>query len=759
MNLSSGGAFNGALSAPTLTAPSMDQYGPAAGEPAAAGTKSKGAHLPGARHRDVRHRRRRRGDDALDAQGDRRRRRGQRERVGGRGPRRHGPLLGRGCGRDGGGTHHHGFGGSARSDGHGSGGRADDHRSGHRHGDGYGGGNAGGGARDPARAAACRRPRAHRGARGSGCGRGGRAGRSALQHGRGEVEARGRGRPRSRRARRATRSESGRVVIVFAPNGGAQTATVTGPPFEGTPTGACVAARFRGVHVPPFSGSPFSVDQELHHQLRAGPRRAWSRVRACSSGGPVASSARLLLGLAACAGSRSGTGTRKRSERDLREAEPLASCRDGRRRGPEGPSRDLGGGLVVARRAERGAARPARARGARAMRPRRRGTPRARPATLLASFAARTPPARTQTPSRSRSAPPASRIRGRAPGPRARRRWRPTPTLRRLDAWLAEVGDPRLRRCAVASGVGARRNAGARRRRGGRARGPRALADAGSHRAVARGERAPARAGERGRHPRARSERRAAPGARRGSTAATLHARFALDRPGAFTVQVAGHDRERSAAGRSRRASSRTSSRPRARSCDRAPGEDARRPGARTTTRSRACSRTARTASGRAAAGARRAARRARARARAAHGVGARACPRRRRRRSVRAPAGGGARRRRRSARTSPTRRPWRSRTASLWASPSHRANMLRRDFDRVGVAAARDDRGDAVGRRDLRVRPPVAAPVVSEPAPRALLLRAAAPALFFEDLELDAPVREPARVGVVGLDGLWSSP
>jgi uncharacterized protein YkwD len=31
----------------------------------------------------------------------------------------------------------------------------------------------------------------------------------------------------------------------------------------------------------------------------------------------------------------------------------------------------------------------------------------------------------------------------------------------------------------------------------------------------------------------------------------------------------------------------------------------------------------------------------------------------------------------------------------SLWASPSHRANMLRRDFSRVGVAAVRDARGD----------------------------------------------------------------
>ena len=49
------------------------------------------------------------------------------------------------------------------------------------------------------------------------------------------------------------------MTIVFAPGGGAQSATVVGPPFEGTPTGACVAARFKGVHVPAFSGSPFSV--------------------------------------------------------------------------------------------------------------------------------------------------------------------------------------------------------------------------------------------------------------------------------------------------------------------------------------------------------------------------------------------------------------------------------------------------------------------------------------------------------------------
>ncbi|MDP9002877.1 MAG: CAP domain-containing protein, partial [Myxococcota bacterium] len=32
----------------------------------------------------------------------------------------------------------------------------------------------------------------------------------------------------------------------------------------------------------------------------------------------------------------------------------------------------------------------------------------------------------------------------------------------------------------------------------------------------------------------------------------------------------------------------------------------------------------------------------------------------------------------------------------SIWASPSHRANLLHRGFDRIGVAVVRDDRGDA---------------------------------------------------------------
>jgi hypothetical protein len=56
---------------------------------------------------------------------------------------------------------------------------------------------------------------------------------------------------------------TGKVIVVFAPSGAAQSASVTGPPFEGTPTGACVAARFRGVRVPAFSGSAFSVSKSF----------------------------------------------------------------------------------------------------------------------------------------------------------------------------------------------------------------------------------------------------------------------------------------------------------------------------------------------------------------------------------------------------------------------------------------------------------------------------------------------------------------
>jgi len=59
--------------------------------------------------------------------------------------------------------------------------------------------------------------------------------------------------------KRGDTTGSGRVVVTFAPSGAVQSAAVTDPPFAGTPTGSCVASRFRSAHVPAFSGSPFEV--------------------------------------------------------------------------------------------------------------------------------------------------------------------------------------------------------------------------------------------------------------------------------------------------------------------------------------------------------------------------------------------------------------------------------------------------------------------------------------------------------------------
>jgi len=44
-----------------------------------------------------------------------------------------------------------------------------------------------------------------------------------------------------------------RVHITFAPNGSATSASVDNAPFAGTAVGECIAAVFRGVHVPPFT--------------------------------------------------------------------------------------------------------------------------------------------------------------------------------------------------------------------------------------------------------------------------------------------------------------------------------------------------------------------------------------------------------------------------------------------------------------------------------------------------------------------------
>lgn len=56
---------------------------------------------------------------------------------------------------------------------------------------------------------------------------------------------------------------SGHVQITFAPNGSVSTANVDGGPFPGTPVGGCIAAKFRGAHVPAFSGSPMPVGKSF----------------------------------------------------------------------------------------------------------------------------------------------------------------------------------------------------------------------------------------------------------------------------------------------------------------------------------------------------------------------------------------------------------------------------------------------------------------------------------------------------------------
>jgi hypothetical protein len=63
--------------------------------------------------------------------------------------------------------------------------------------------------------------------------------------------------------KRGDASGTGRVIVTFATNGAAQSATVSGAPFEGTPTGACVASKFRGARVPAFSGAPFTVSKSF----------------------------------------------------------------------------------------------------------------------------------------------------------------------------------------------------------------------------------------------------------------------------------------------------------------------------------------------------------------------------------------------------------------------------------------------------------------------------------------------------------------
>ena len=56
---------------------------------------------------------------------------------------------------------------------------------------------------------------------------------------------------------------SGKAIVTFAPSGRVTSANVSGGKFGGSSVGGCVASRFRGARVPPFSGSPVTVSKSF----------------------------------------------------------------------------------------------------------------------------------------------------------------------------------------------------------------------------------------------------------------------------------------------------------------------------------------------------------------------------------------------------------------------------------------------------------------------------------------------------------------
>jgi predicted Zn finger-like uncharacterized protein len=56
---------------------------------------------------------------------------------------------------------------------------------------------------------------------------------------------------------------AGHVKVTFAPSGNVSSAVVDAPPFAGTPVGGCVAGKFRGAHIPAFSGGAVTVGKSF----------------------------------------------------------------------------------------------------------------------------------------------------------------------------------------------------------------------------------------------------------------------------------------------------------------------------------------------------------------------------------------------------------------------------------------------------------------------------------------------------------------
>jgi predicted Zn finger-like uncharacterized protein len=57
---------------------------------------------------------------------------------------------------------------------------------------------------------------------------------------------------------------AGHVTVTFDSSGNVQSAIVDGGDFPGTPVGGCIAGKYRGAHVPPFSGSPVKVGKSFN---------------------------------------------------------------------------------------------------------------------------------------------------------------------------------------------------------------------------------------------------------------------------------------------------------------------------------------------------------------------------------------------------------------------------------------------------------------------------------------------------------------
>jgi predicted Zn finger-like uncharacterized protein len=56
---------------------------------------------------------------------------------------------------------------------------------------------------------------------------------------------------------------AGRVKVTFATSGNVTTVVIDGPPFAGTSTGGCIMGKFRGAHVPPFSGDSVTAGKSF----------------------------------------------------------------------------------------------------------------------------------------------------------------------------------------------------------------------------------------------------------------------------------------------------------------------------------------------------------------------------------------------------------------------------------------------------------------------------------------------------------------